>query len=67
MNNEEIISITSKDLLRENYILDIKSELKGEIDLAKRSGDYRRKQASMRALHLIEAMEYVLNERGLIK
>ena len=65
--SKEILSITSKDLLQENYILDIKSELKGEIDLAKRSGDYKRKQACMRSLHLIEAMEYELRKHDLIK
>lgn len=67
MVSNEVLSVTSKDLLRDNYILDIKTELKYEIDLSKRSGDYRRKQTSMRALNLIEAMEYALREHDLIK
>ena len=66
MKNEEIVAINSKNLLHENYISGIKSELKGEMDMAKRSGDYRKRQACMRAYHLIEAMEYVLKENGLL-
>lgn len=66
MNDKVILSVTSKDLLTSNYISDIKSELKGEIDIAKRSGDYRRKQAVQRSFNLIEAMEYVLREHGII-
>ena len=67
MTDDKLLAIKANNLLHKNYISDIKSELKGEIDISKRSGDYRRKQALIRALHLIEAMEYVLNEHGLIE
>lgn len=67
MTDDELLAIKAYNLLHKNYISDIKSELKGEIDITKRSGDYRRKQAAQRSFNLIEAMEYVLNEYGLIK
>lgn len=66
MSNEDILAINSRNLLHENYILDIKSELKAEIDMAKRSGDYRRRQAVERSYNLILAMEYRLKENNLL-
>lgn len=66
MTDDELLVIKANNLLHKNYILDIKSELKTEIDISKRCGDYRRKQMTTRALNLIEAFEYVLSKEGKI-
>ena len=66
MTNDELLAIKANNLLHKNYILDIKSELKGEIEMSKKCGDYKRKQAVTRALNLIEAFEYVFNKDGKI-
>jgi len=66
MTDDELLAIKANNLLHKNYILDIKSELKAEIDISKRCGDYKRKQAATRALNLIEAFEYVLDKDGKI-
>ena len=66
MTDDELLAIKANNLLHKNYILDIKSELKCEIDISKRCGDYRRKQMATRALNLIEAFEYLLNKEGKI-